>query len=137
MRPASFASRRDQTSIDSIDPSAANIRWLEARAINLFPVRFWGNPCAADGTRQPLNETDFPSVISVPLCLKFCQPLSSAPGPTVDRHGLRHPPQETFHDDAKTKARQHIGEPMGQQDDARADKQRASGPKQISDFGRQ
>ena len=43
MRPASFASRRDQTSIDSIDPSsAANIRWLEARAINLFPVRFWG-----------------------------------------------------------------------------------------------
>jgi len=38
MRPASFASRRDQTSIDSIDPSAANIRWLEARAINLFPV---------------------------------------------------------------------------------------------------
>jgi hypothetical protein len=77
MRPASFASRRDQTSIDSIDPSsAANIRWLEARAINLFPVRFWGNPCAADGTRQRLNETDFPSVISVPLCLKFCQPLS-------------------------------------------------------------
>jgi hypothetical protein len=72
MRPGWFASRRDQTSIDSIDPSsAANIRWLEARAINLFPVRFWGNLCAADGTRQRLNETELPSVISVPLCLKF------------------------------------------------------------------
>jgi hypothetical protein len=138
MRPGWFASRRDQTSIDSIDPSsAANIRWLEARAINLFPVRFWGNLCAADGTRQRLNETDFHQRYLGSVVFKILSALISAPRPTVDRHGLRHPPQETFQDDAKTKPRQHIGEPMGQQDDARADKQRASCPNQISDFGRQ
>src|SRR3984893_5194374 len=110
---------------------------LKHRTINPFPVRS-GEPGGGllMEHANALNETDFLRWISVPLCLKIWSALTfKAPGPTVDRHRLCHPPHETFQDDAKTKARQHIGEPMGQQHDARADKQRADRPSPISYLG--
>jgi hypothetical protein len=56
--------------------------------------------------------------------------------PVVHRHRLGHPPHEALHCDAKTKADQHVRELMGQQDDARGDKQGAARPNQISGLGR-